>query len=98
MTRINEGSHAVEYFFNETEPDLKQRQQVTGRRSPFEQVDPVRGRQSRFKTESVEDERDCDSAIVDSCEEDSEIDECDIDSNELQEANQYQTVQRSELY
>jgi len=91
--RINEGSYAVEYFFNETEPDAKKpssKRNVNSvpRKSPFTKGNRTDGkhmqivpeRKSRFKTESNED-----SPLIDSCEEDGDlnIDECDIDSYEL---------------
>lgn len=90
--RINEGSHAVEYFFNETEPDNKKtirNGNSVPHKSPtldFKQAERqmqlVPLRKSRFKTQSHED-----SALIDSCEEDGDqrVDECDIDSADLEE-------------
>ncbi len=97
--RINEGSHAVEYFFNETEPARTSKRNLNSvpRKSPlfdkdFELLERdmqlVQVRRSRFKTQS-----DDDIALIDSCEEDQGFlrDECDIDSTELQEEQQRQS-------
>lgn len=76
--RVNEGSHAAGYIFNESDADGKRIKRTVNSvpRQPKEQP----ARRSRFKTESNDD-----SAMIDSCEEDQvqNIDECDIDSNEL---------------
>ena len=97
--RINEGSHAVEYFFNETEPARTSKRNMNSvpRKSPlfdkdFELLERdmqlVQVRRSRFKTQS-----DDEIALIDSCEEDQGFlrDECDIDSTELQEEQQRQS-------
>jgi hypothetical protein len=52
--RLNEGSHAVEYFFNETEPDKPSgKRNVAQKKSPFRKEQA--SQKSRFKTDSHEE-------------------------------------------